>query len=421
VPSKEPKVADPVPGRPLADRPAATPELSWAQVSARRLEQHGLSAPLPRADPAGVAAAICGAHAQMISAAELSLALRLEHATVGDVRDALWRDHTLIKTVGPRGTVHLVAAADLPMWLAVLSSVPRPARQPPPGPGPAEGTEPAAQPPPTLTSEQTSLVVEAIDAALTDAELTIDELGQQVVAATGPWAGHQVMPAFGQAWSRWRQAIDAAAHAGVLCWGPSRGRQVTYTNPRRWLPDLSPPPSPAEALASFVHRYLQAYGPATSRHFARWLAAPQQWAADLFESMSGQLRQVTLAGNAAWLSAEDAVRPSATPDTLHLLPYFDAYVVAGQPRDLLFPAQAATRALAHGQAGNFPVILIDGTVAGVWHHRRSARVVHLTVEPFADLTRVQLNELRRPADRVGRILGLAPELSIGPVKVGPHG
>jgi hypothetical protein len=136
-----------------------------------------------------------------MSAAELSLALRLEQATVGDVRDALWRDHTLIKTVGPRGTVHLVAATDLPMWLAALSSVPRPAPQPSPGPGPVKETSPT---PPTLTSEQTSLVVEAIGAALSDAELTIDELGHQVVAATGPWAGHQVMPAFAQAWPRWR-------------------------------------------------------------------------------------------------------------------------------------------------------------------------------------------------------------------------
>jgi hypothetical protein len=205
----------------------------------------------------------------------------------------------------------------------------------------------------------------------------------------------------------------------VLCRGPSRSRKVTYANPRRWLPDLAPL-SPAEALASLVHRYLRAYGPATSQHFARWLAAPKPWAADLFESMSGQLKHVTLNGNAAWLPAEDAVWPSVAPDTLHLLPYFDAYVVAGQPRHLLFPAPAAARALAHGQAGNFPVLLIDGTVAGIWHLRRSARAVHLTVEPFADLTRGQLGEPRRQAGHIGRILQLAPELTIGPVRVGPH-
>jgi hypothetical protein len=136
--------------------------------------------------------------------------------------------------------------------------------------------------------------------------------------------------------------------------------------------------------------------------------------------MSGQLKQVTLNGDTAWMPAKDAVRPSVAPDNLHLLPYFDAYMVAGQPRDLLFPAPAAARALLHGQAGNYPVLLIDGTVGGIWHHRRSARAVHLTVEPFTDLTNAQLSELRRQIGRLGRILQLAPTLTIGPVSVGPH-
>src|SRR2546430_11134802 len=29
---------------------------------------------------------------------------------------ALWQDRSLVKTFGPRGTVHLLPAADLPMW-----------------------------------------------------------------------------------------------------------------------------------------------------------------------------------------------------------------------------------------------------------------------------------------------------------------
>jgi len=52
-----------------------------------------------------------------------------------------------------------------------------------------------------------------------------------------------------------------------------------------------------------------------------------------------------------------------------LLPYFDAYVVGSHPRDPLFPGQATSRARApSGQAGNYPVLIIDGVVAGVWHH-----------------------------------------------------
>ena len=39
------------------------------------------------------------------------------------------------------------------------------------------------------------------------------------------------MPAFQEYWPRWRQVIPAAATAGVLCYGPNRGRKTTYTNP----------------------------------------------------------------------------------------------------------------------------------------------------------------------------------------------
>ena len=96
------------------------PRWSWAQVCARRLDRHRLSAPARDAGPADIAATICGAHAQVLSAAELSIGLRLAGATRADIRGALWTERTLVKTFGPRGTVHLLATRDLPMWTGAL-------------------------------------------------------------------------------------------------------------------------------------------------------------------------------------------------------------------------------------------------------------------------------------------------------------
>ena len=73
-----------------------------------------------------VVAAMCGAHAQVMSAAELSVGLRLAGSTRTDVRDALWTHKSLVKTYGPRGTVHLLPARDLPMWTGALSAIPTP-------------------------------------------------------------------------------------------------------------------------------------------------------------------------------------------------------------------------------------------------------------------------------------------------------
>ena len=112
--------------------------------------------------------------------------------------------------------------------------------------------------------------------------------------------------------------------------------------------------------------------------------------------------------------------PGPDAEGVRLLPYFDAYVVAGQPRALLFPPPASDRALAGGQAGNFPVLLVDGTVAGVWHHRRAGRKVAVTVEPLARLTAARRRELDEQVARVGEILEATAELTVGPVSVGPH-
>jgi uncharacterized protein YukE len=382
--------------------------LSWAAANARRLERHALRAPAPAmTGPAEIARAVSGAHAQVLSAAELSLALRIHGATRSDVRRALWEDRSLVKTYGPRGTVHLLATRDLPLWTAALSAIP--AQSPFP-----EGIR--------LTPEQTEQVVGAIGTALADAELTVEELSEAVVDLAGPWAGERVMPAFQDLWPRWRQAVGTAAHRGVLCFGQNRGRRVTYTNPRRWLSGLRPAPE-GEALAELVRRYLHAYGPATSKQFAQWIGAPPAWAAGQFERRRHELTEVVFERTRAWVAAGDAEVPGVEepPDGVLLLPYFDAFVVGSHPRDRLFPGKAAGRALVpSGQAGNFPVLLVGDEVAGVWHQRRSGRRLELTVEPLVPLAAAQRRALEVQAARIGEILEGTPRLVVGTVTVGAH-
>jgi hypothetical protein len=389
----------------MTNRTIELPRLSWAQVCARRLERHGLLAPSQEARPAEIVAAMCGAHAQVLSAAELSIGLRLAGITRADVREALWTERSLIKTFGPRGTVHLLPTRDLPMWTGALSAIPHT-----PSPFPKDVR---------MTPQQTDAVVEAIAAALEDAELTIDELTEAVVAGAGSWAGDLVMPAFNGMWPRWRQAVDTAARRGVLCFGANRGRNVTYTNPQRWLPGFRPTDGPT-ALAEVVRRYLYAYGPATPQQFAQWLGAPRQWAAELFDSLGDALQQVEVEGAAAWGPAGDTKMSAVAPQGVRLLPDFVAYVVGCHPRQLLFPGRAAQRALAGSQAGNFPVLLIDGVAAGVWHQRRSGSKLEITVEPLDELSAAQRRELDEQVERTGTILEGSPRLTIGRVTVGAH-
>src|SRR5579863_5386745 len=196
--------------------------LTWAGVTARRMARHALAEPAADLGPADIAGLVCGAHAQVLSAAELSIGRRIAGATRADLQRALWQERTLVKTFGLRGTIHLLPTADLPMWTGALSALPSSAS------GQPEGVR--------FTSDQAEEVVAAIGAALADAELTVDELTEALADLAGPWAVERTMDAFQDKWPRWRQLTGTAAHRGVLCFGPDRGRRVTYTNPHRWLP-----------------------------------------------------------------------------------------------------------------------------------------------------------------------------------------
>ncbi len=112
--------------------------------------------------------------------------------------------------------MHLLPAADLPWWLAALGSVPKSGGHP-------EGVR--------LLPDETDAIVAALDAALREEDRTTEELDAYVAEACGPWAAEESMAAFGGFWPRWRLALGPAAVRGVLCFGPNRGRKVTYAEP----------------------------------------------------------------------------------------------------------------------------------------------------------------------------------------------
>jgi hypothetical protein len=377
-------------------------KVTWDQVCARRLRRHGLLGPLPTLTDA--ARAVCGMHAQIRSAAEVALGIRTTGTTRHDVHDALWTRRDLVKTYGPRGTVHLVPAQDLPAWCGALAALPWPTTNRPPAM--------------RMTTEQTDAVVAAVDAALAEADRTVEELDAEVVARAGPWAGDPVIPAFGTWWPRWRQAIGTAAYRGVLCFGPDKGRRTSYTSPRRWLPGF--PGRGDGGAAGLVLAYLGSYGPASAEHVAQWLGVPVPAGRALLSELADRLVEVELDGVRAFLPDDDGDLPDDLPAGVRLLPYFDPYVVGCHPRGRLFPGEVAVRALTHGQAGTRPVMLVDGVAAGIWHHRLTGRRVDVTVEPFDDLTTRRRRSLETEVERLGAILEAAPTLTIGTVTAGSH-
>ncbi len=374
--------------------------VSWPEANARRLSRqfHRTTS------PAGAVHQMLAAQAQVASAAEVSIALRLSSGRCADVRSAL-AGGELIRAAGLRGTIHTVAADDLALWVGVFGSMPS-ARWP--GRGDLEPSP-----------EEVDRLCAAIGAAVSEETepLTLDELHEGVVARAGAWAGEPVMPAFQTMWPRWRLVQAVAARRGLLSFGPNRGRAVTFA-----APPAFEVVEPEDAVAVLLDRYLRAYGPSTPAAYAKWHAAPIGWANRTFEALAaqGRIAQVDFDGIPAWLARDDVDFAVEPPLGVLLLPYFDALAIAAYPRERFFPGRASERALAGGQAGNFPVVLLDGEVAGVWHQRKAGRRVRITVEMLDPLPRSRRAELESAVAHLGVLQDLQPDLVLGEVTTGPH-
>src|SRR5262245_14504358 len=90
--------------------------VTWARAAAWRVRRHHLGRRAPAGSLLAVASRLCGLHAQVLSSAELTVWARVEKLDREAVQRALWEERTLVKTWAMRGTLHLLPAAELPMW-----------------------------------------------------------------------------------------------------------------------------------------------------------------------------------------------------------------------------------------------------------------------------------------------------------------
>ena len=350
-----------------------------------RLGRHHLLRRAGRGRLVGVTSDVCAIQAQVMSAGELSLAARVNGLRSGDVADALWTDRSLVKTWAFRGTLHLVTAEDLPLFCAALSTY---------RPWERASWRRAWE----IEEGEVEAIVDAIGEALDGSELTREELAVEVGRKLGPKTGERLR-------SGWGSFLKPAAWAGQLCFAPSRGRNVAFTRPDRWIGGWREH-DPEEALREVARRFLRAYGPATHADFARWFGFDQPPARRLFRSMADELAEVEVDGRRAWIVSSDlaALRRARAGHDVRLLPNFDVFVIGGHPRELHVPPVHNALVWRKG-AWVSPVVSVGGYAAGVWRQEEHRGTMTLTVSPFGRLAREVKDRVRDEATRLEGFLG----------------
>ena len=360
-------------------------ELSWEQVHALRVQRHYLTARAPKKDLARVVGDIGGVQAQLMSAAELQIAVRVD-CTVADVRKALWTDRTLVKTWLMRGTLHLARSSDLPVYTAAMS------------------TRWISQMRPSwlkfmqVTEPEFWTIVDEIGAALDSKPLTREEL----IAVVGKGKSERVRELLG---SGWGGLLKPAARNGRLCFGPNRGQSVTFVRPQEWLNSWRDV-DPDAGLAEMARRYLRAYGPATKTDFTRWWGAWPGVGNGAWSALAKELAPVSVEGVRLDLLASDldAVQRVHVEPAVRLLPAFDPYILGHASRDDLFEREFAPR-VSRTAGWISAVVLVDGTVAGTWTHTLAGKNLRIAVEPFRRLNPAVKTAVRLRAGELAQSLG----------------
>jgi hypothetical protein len=184
--------------------------------------------------------------------------------------------------------------------------------------------------------------------------------------------------------------LQRAALEGVICQGPpvGGGSDAAFVLTEDWLGDVwrEPLPSRDARLAELARRHLAAHAPAEPRDLATWSGLPVPDAREAFRLIGGELVEVRVRGEAAWMLAtqqESALaQPAAGAPCIHVLPVFDGYLLGHRRRDLLVAGEHAHRVLPGGGWLN-PTVLVDGLALALWSSVVRRDTMSIRVQPYA--------------------------------------
>lgn len=342
---------------------------SHSQIAAFRLQRHRLLRPEGGLTPSRAAALAVGLQAQVMSSAQMAAGVRSSHLTACQVDRALWQERTLVKAWLMRGTLHLIPAGDLAHYVAALTPL-------------AEKTE--ARWDRSLGGDgQVRRVVSEMVRLLDGGPMTRDQLASALESGLTGDAGNLVRHS-------WGGLVRLASLQGLVCFGPNRGRNITFVRTDRWL-GKPLADSRQHSPSWLAEEFVRAYGPVSAHDYSHWAGVTVGEARKALESVQVRLVQVRLGERELLVREEDVDRLERAympEDHVALLPAFDPLVLAHKQKDHLVSPRYYKRVFR--QAGWVsPVVLVSGRVVGTWSLKR-----------WSDRIRVAISLHERPAAKV---------------------
>ena len=371
------------------------------QVNSWRLLKHHLAQRAGKRDMGEVVSDVCGIQAQVLSAAVLAIEARVEGIRQQDVKDALWKNHTLTKTWCMRGTLHLLASSDLPVYVAALKTK-------------LVESEMWLQKNYGVQPFEVAAITAEIKKVLTNLTPTRDELARSVErrAKLTPKTRKYLR-------SGWGALLHPAAFQGVLAFGPNSGPKVTFLRPDKWVAPWREP-SAREAFGKLFRKFLASYGPATVRDFAHWWGNFHGDQRFLLEYAGDDLEEVEVEGHRGLMLKSDGEEALGLDPVrvVRLLPSFDCYAMFYSPREWFVSPIHRAKIFRQTAGWNYPALIVDGFAVGIWSLNKSGRRIKVEVEPFRELSVSERKGVQEEAARMGSFFETPTEVRYSQLAAG---
>jgi len=345
---------------------------------------------------------MCGAQAQLPSAAQISLWSRLRNLQIKHIEDAM-DERTLVKAACMRRTLFLVPAEELAVF--VRGSGRRAEK---------EITWALKKGVPERTIEKViDKTLGIMDEPLTRSEIAeraCRALGVQTKAVKGGgWGNQNEIPAVpvGDLTYPVVSLLNVVAARGIVCYAAYRGNEPTFVRADAWIPNWHDVPQ-EQAESLILHKYLRSYGPATPADFAMWCGISQTEARETWAREQDNLTTVNVDGWEATILRDDLNALTKTRfdrPSVCLLPYFDSFLIGHRNRDHLAAATHRPK-IYRPQGWVSPVVLVDGRVVAVWKHTQEKDHLLVTVTKFESLSGGVKDRIHEEVQDLSRFLGV---------------
>jgi Winged helix DNA-binding domain len=332
----------------------ALAEVGLLRLAAQRIAGPGMDTPTEAVR--WLAAAQAQDHGGMLCSIALRTASRTRQAV-----EAAFTAGEIVKSWPMRGTLHVVAAEDLPGLLSLTA-------------------------PRVVAGAASRRAGLGLDLPLLERARTV-ALG--ALAGGGQFRREDLYAVWDNAGlstagQRGYHMLWHLAQTGTLCFGPIRDGGHLLVLVDEWIarPRLV---ERDEMLGDLAARYFRGHGPATVKDFTRWtkltaadvrtglaLARPRLAHADI-DGVEYLMDPETPDRLAAWRSEARGV---------FLLPGFDELMLGYADRGAMLPTEFADRIVPGGNGMFRPTVVHDGRVVGTWKRSGRGSTATVTATPF---------------------------------------